>query len=175
MRGIDRSLVDEVWRDLATYAPGRADAEARTFLDGQRPVGTYLARTLAGQAPEVQRAAFGLVFLLFKVLEASLGRPFPEVTAERLTRAQEAMASWLDAQQVPALAALEAHGAGHPTLVRYVIGVFYGDAADDPAGGAALAPDPGAAPYDAGVRARLTLVLWTLASALDLGEAEGGG
>jgi hypothetical protein len=168
MRGIDRSLVDEVWREIATYPPGRADAEARAFLDAQPHAAAYLQQTLTAQAPEVQRAAFGLAFLLFKVLDKSLGRPFPEVRADRIGSAHDATARWLEAQGVPALDALGDASPGHPTLVRYIVGVFYGDAVPPPAGGAEDAP------YDAGVRARLTLVLRTLAAALDLDEVAPG-
>jgi hypothetical protein len=178
MRGIDRSLVDEVWREIATYPPGRADVEARAFLEGQRHAAEYLGGALAGQPAEVQRAAFGLVFLLFKVLERSLRRPFPELSAERIGLAHEATAQWLEARGRPAVDALDTPLPGHPTLVRYIVGVFYGEAQPmtprrlDPQ----PAPDapPAEAPYDVGVRARLTLVLRTLAAALDLDEVESG-
>jgi hypothetical protein len=159
MRGIDRSLVDDVWREIAAFPPGRTDAEARAFLAGQPDVAAYLGGVLAGQEPPVQRAAFGLVFLLFKVLERSLGRPFPPVTAARLGQAQEATARWLAEHPAPATAVLAGPEPGHPTLAHYILGVFYGD-------------DEGAVDYDEGVRARLTLVLRTLAGAVDLGEVE---
>ena len=35
MRAIDRTLVDEVWRDLTTYAPARVASEAQAFLELQ--------------------------------------------------------------------------------------------------------------------------------------------
>jgi hypothetical protein len=172
MRGIDRSLVDEVWREIAAYPPGRADAEVRAFLEGQRPAAAYLGGALAGQAAEVQRAAFGLAFLLFKVLERSLGRPCAEVSAERLGLAHEATARWLEAQALPAAGALGAARPGHPPLVGHLVGAFYGEMA---AGGREPAGAPAAeAPYDTGVRARLTLLLRTLAAALDAREEESG-
>ena len=160
MRAIDQTLVDDVWREIIAYPPARADAEASAFLEGQPAVGAFVQRVVGGQPPDVQRAAFGLAFLLFKVLERSLGRPFPSVTADRLDAAQGATAEWLEAQGVPAADALAAVEAGHPTLARYMLGVFYGDAV--PAGGGSA--------YDEGVRTRLTLALRTLTTALDLGE-----
>src|SRR5438552_2206821 len=35
MRAIDRTLVDEVWRELTAYAPARVASEAQAFLDLQ--------------------------------------------------------------------------------------------------------------------------------------------
>lgn len=158
MRGIDQALVDEVWREMLSYPPGRVDAEARDFL-ARQPHVTAFARTMtAAQDPAVQRAAFGLCFLLFKILEASLGRPFPPVREERIVDAYEGVTRWLDQREAadPASVLDAAAAPGHPTLVSHILSVFYGDGE--------------AADYDEGVRASLFLLLRTLAEALDLGE-----
>src|SRR6266481_1006615 len=83
MRAIDKALVDEVWRELTAYAPARVASEAQAFLDLQ-PHAAAFSQSLTRQFdPTVQKAALGLAFLLFKVLEASLGRPFPELAWPR--------------------------------------------------------------------------------------------
>ncbi len=110
------------------------------------------------QDPAVQRAALGLCFLLFKVLERSLGRPFPPLAESRLRAAHEASTAWLttlDGDEPERLVAA-AGAPGHPTLAAYIISVFYGDGAES---------------CDERVRVGLTLMLRTLTDALDLGHA----
>ncbi len=161
MRGIDQSLVDEVWRDLAAYPPGRVDSEAAQFIAQQPHVAAFARAMGAGQDPSVQQAALGLAFLVFRILDRSLGRPFPPVAAERIAAAYEATRHWLDDAESadPARVLDRAADPTHPTLVTYLLSVFYGD---------------GAAPgdYDEGVRAGLLLMLRTLTTALDLGAVE---
>ena len=161
VRGIDQSLVGEVWRELASFPPGRVEAEAAAFI-GQQPDVTVFAQTMTrDQDPAVQKAAFGLCFLVFKILERSLGRPFPPVAAARISAAYEMTQNWLAHAETADAAGVLARAADptHPTLVTHVLSVFYGD-------GAALDE------YDAEVRASLLLLLKTLTSALDLGEVE---
>jgi hypothetical protein len=112
------------------------------------------------QAPPVQQAAFGLAFLLFKIVEESLGRPFPLVAEERIARAYEETRAWLahDESALPARVLDRAADPTHPTLVTHLLSVFYGDA--------------GPGDYDEGVRASLLLSLRTLSAALDLGAVE---
>jgi len=114
VRGIDQALVDEVWRETASYPPGRIDEEARGFLARQPHVAAFAHALTREQDPVVQRAALGLCFLLFKVLERSLGRPFPPLAQERLRSAHEAA---LDAP-------------GEQPLAAYIVSVFYGDGAE---------------------------------------------
>jgi len=159
VRGIDRALVDEVWRETTSYPPGRIDEEARAFLARQPHVAAFAHSLTREQDPAVQRAALGLCFLLFKIVERSLGRPFPELAESRLRAAHEAAAEWL--QRVggdsagPVRAA--AGAPGHPTLPAYIIAVFYGDALES---------------CDEQVRTGLVLMLRTLSDALDLGAVE---
>jgi len=179
VRGIDRSLVDLAWRDLCAYPPGRVEAEAEAFLAQQPHVAAFAQSVTMNDDAAVQQAAFGLCFLLFKILERSLGQPFPEVAEGRLQSAYEETRHWLDhgpaadpasvldtaradavRQGTPVAAVLDrAADSPHPTLVTYILGAFYGE-------------DAVAADYDEGVRATLFLVLRTLTSALDLGAVE---
>ncbi|HKW91447.1 MAG TPA: hypothetical protein VJX92_06070 [Methylomirabilota bacterium] len=154
MRGIDQALVDEVWRETTAYPPGRIDAEAREFLAHQPHVAAFAHALTREQDPAVQRAALGLCFLLFKVLERSLGRPFPLLAESRLRAAHEASTAWLAALDgEDAARALDAPG--HPTLAAYIVSVFYGD---------------GAERCDERVRAGFALMLRTLTTALDVEE-----
>ena len=161
VRGIDQALVDEVWRETTSYPPGRIDEEARGFLARQPHVAAFAHSVTREQDPSVQRAALGLCFLLFKVLERSLGRPFPGLAESRLRAAHEAATGWLAAVEgEQSDRVLEAAGApGHPTLPAYIIAVFYGDAAET---------------CDERVRAGFVLMLRTLTDALDLGAPEAG-
>jgi hypothetical protein len=155
---ITPALVDEVWADITRYAPERVQAEAREFLDRQ-PHAAAFARHLTGEAePGVQQAAFGLAFLLFKVLERSLGRPFPRLAEERIAQAWEANLHWLARAEAGAQSLLDTLGAAaHPSLTAYILEVFYGAEA---------------AACDAAVRARLFLLLKTLTEALDIAAVE---
>jgi len=114
VRGIDRALVNEVWREITSYPPGRIDEEARDFLARQPEVAAFAHTVTAEQDPLVQRAGLGLCFLLFKILERSLGHPFPRLEESRLRVAPEA------ADDAPGL----------PTLAAYLLSVFYGDGAE---------------------------------------------
>jgi hypothetical protein len=159
VRGIDQALVDEVWRETTSYPPGRVDEEARDFLARQPHVAAFAHAVTREQDEAVRRAALGLCFLLFKILERSLGRSFPTLAESRLRAAHEASTEWVaslgDEESGRALAATGAPG--HPTLPAYIIGVFYGE---------------GAAACDERVRAGLVLMLRTLTDALDLGAVE---
>ena len=161
MRAIDRTLVDEVWRGMSAYAPARVASEAQLFLELQ-PHAAAFSQAVAGRFdPVVQKAALGLAFLLFKVLEASLGRPFPLLTEDRILSAYAETRAWLaehhGAAPAQLLEALE-HGQ-HPSLPAYILSVFYegGMAAGD---------------YDDTVRANLFCLMKTLTDALDLGRVE---
>ena len=89
MQAIDRALVDEVWREMTGYAPARIAGEAQVFLEQQPHAAAFSESVTSALDPAVQRAALGLAFLLFKILEASLGRPFPLLTEERVMAAYE--------------------------------------------------------------------------------------
>jgi hypothetical protein len=157
VRGIDQSLVDEVWRDLTSYPPDRVQAEAAAFLEQQPHVAAFARTMTREQDAGVQQAALGLCFLVFKVLDRSLGRPFPPLAEARLADAYASTRHWLDhGESADAATVLErAEAPAHPTLVTYLLAVFYGDAA----GG----------DYDESVRASLFLLLRTLTEALDVG------
>jgi len=161
VRAIDRTLVDEVWRDLTAYAPARVASEAQAFLDLQPHAAAFSQSVTRGLDPTVQKAALGLGFLLFKVLEASLGRPFPPLAEDRILEAYALTQAWLAEHDgtAPAqlLEALE-HGE-HPSLPGYILSVFYE--------GAAAAAD-----YDDTVRASLFCLLKTPTDALDLAHVE---
>lgn len=161
MRPIDPALVDEVWRETIAYPPGRVEAEAEVFLARQPHVAAFARSATEGRDDTVQKAALGLAFLLFKILERSLGQPFPTVTEARLREASDAMASRLG--HVPEEVAVgrlrSAVDAEHPTLVSHMLSVFYGD-------------DAGHSDYDGDVRASLLLLLRTLSDALDVGPVD---
>ena len=159
MRGIDQALVDEVWRETAGFPPGRVEAEARAFLGRQPHVAAFCQAETREQDAAVQKAAFGLCFLLFRILERSLGQPFPLLAEEDIAAAHEAAGEWLRRIESadPAAVLKAADDPAHPTLVSYILAVFYGD---------------GAAGCDERVRASLFLMLRTLSDALDLGEVE---
>jgi hypothetical protein len=161
VRAIDRTLVDEVWREMAAYAPARIVNEAQAFLDLQPHAATFSQSVTRGFDPAVQKAALGLGFLLFKVLEASLGRPFPPLAEDRILAAYAETQAWLAEHDGTAPAALlEAleHGE-HPSLPAYILSVFY-------QGGVA------AGDYDDTVRASFFCLLKTLTDALDLARVE---
>jgi hypothetical protein len=161
VRPIDPTLVDEVWREMMSYPVGRIEAEAQAFLTSQPHVAAFAQAMIKEQEPVVQKAAFGLCFLLFKILEQSLGRPFPPVSEERIAAAYDATTAWMEQspQASPASVLAASADPGHPTLVAHLLAVFYGD-------------DSGPADYDEGVKASLLLLLRTLSDALDLGAVE---
>ena len=153
MRAIDRSLVDEVWREVTAYPPGRQADEAGEFLERQPHVAAFCQVVTRELDLAVQKAAIGLVFLLFKILEASLGTPFPPVARQRIQEAYEGTTEWLEQPE---------EGGGefpHPNLVQYLLTAFYGG-------------DPESVDYDQEVKASLFLLLKTLSDALDIGEVE---
>jgi hypothetical protein len=155
VRGIDQGLVDEVWRETTAYPPGRVDEEARDFLARQPHVAAFAHSVTRGQDPAVQRAALGLSFLLFKILERSLGRPFPLLAESRIDEAHRAVTEWLASVDHDGSDRILEPAPGHPTLAGYLLAVFYGD---------------GAEACDEGVRAGFMLMLRTLTDALDVGE-----
>src|SRR5439155_1570357 len=77
--------------------------------------------------PTVQKAALGLAFLLFKILEASLGRPFPELAEPRLLDAYAGTQAWLRQWEgAPPVEVLQALGqAEHASLAAYILEIFY--------------------------------------------------
>jgi hypothetical protein len=159
MRAIDQALVDEVWRETAAYPPGQVEAEASAFLAQQPHVAAFAQAVTRGQDSAVQKAALGLCFLLFKTLERSLGRPFPLLAEARIVEAHAATSQWLSRVDTPDASRVLSvvDDPGHPTLVSYILGVFYGGTAVE---------------CDDHVRATLYLMLRTLSDALDLGEVE---
>jgi hypothetical protein len=159
VRGIDQALVNEVWREITAYPPGRIDEEARDFLARQPEVAAFAHTVTAAQDPLVQRAGLGLCFLLFKILERSLGLPFPRLEESRLRAAHEASTAWLaglegdDSERIAAAAGAP----GHPTLAGHLVAVFYREGGEG---------------CDERVRAGFLLMLRTLTDALDLGPVE---
>ncbi len=158
VRPIDRALVDEVWQEVTAYPPEAVQSEAQTFLGRQPHVAAFAHQATTTFDAPVQQAALGLCFLLFKVLERSLGQPFPLLGEERIVAAYERTEGWVaeiggDAAAI--IARMEE--SAHPTLIAYILSVIYRGPA-------------GAEGYDERVRARLALLLVTLSDALDLGE-----
>ena len=121
MRAIDRSLVDEVWREVTAYPPGRQADEAGEFLERQPHVAAFCQVVTRELDLAVQKAAIGLAFLLFKILEASLGTPFPPVARQRIREAYEGTTEWLEQP--------EEGGGGFPhrDLVQYLVESVDGD------------------------------------------------
>ena len=149
MRAIDQSLVDEVWREITAYPPGRQEDEARLFLERQPHVAAFCQVVTKEFDATVQKAALGLAFLLFKILEASLAAPFPPVTRHRIEEAYEATAEWLEQWEGadPRIFLRSVQGGGefpHPNLVQYLLTVFYGG-------------DPESVDYEQEVKASLFL------------------
>src|ERR1700752_2992477 len=101
VRSIDQTLVDEVWRETASYPPGRVAEEASDFLARQPHVTAFAQSITHEQDPSVQRAALGLCFLLFKVLERSLGHPFPLLSEARIQDAHHAVTEGLGKLEPP--------------------------------------------------------------------------
>ncbi|MBI4591649.1 MAG: hypothetical protein HY725_22715 [Candidatus Rokubacteria bacterium] len=166
MRAIDQLLVDEVWREMTSYPPGRQENEAREFLERQPHVATFCQVVTTEFDPTVQKAALGLTFLLFKILEASLGGPFPPVAEHRIREAYETTTEWLEQWEGadPRIFLRHVQGGGalpQPNLIQYLLAAFYGG-------------DPASVDYDQEVKASLFLLLKTLADALDIGEVEPG-
>jgi hypothetical protein len=158
MRAIEPALVDEVWREITEYPPERIQAEAQGFLTRQPHVAAFAGVLAQAFDESVQRAAFGLAFLLFKILESSLGRPFPPLAEARIQQAYEANVQWLAETRAGAASLLDTLQAGeHPSLVGHILSVFYG--------GDARA-------YDTDTRANLFLLLKTLTEAVDIGTVE---
>lgn len=161
MRRIDQALVDEVWRETASYPPGRIADEAGDFLARQPHVTAFAQSITHEHDASVQRAALGLCFLLFKILERSLGHPFPLLAESRIQDAHQTVTEWLltlEAGGEESDRVLETVNApGHPTLPAYIIAVFYGDSAQG---------------CDERVRAGFALMLRTLTDALDVGQVE---
>jgi hypothetical protein len=157
VRSIDQALVDDVWRETTSYPPGRIDEEARAFLARQPHVAAFAHSVTRERDASVQRAALGLCFLLFKILDRSLGHPFPLLSESRIQDAHQAVTEWLETLDGPESdRVLETVGApGHPTLPAYIISVFYGE---------------GAEACDERVRAGFALMLRTLTDALDVGQ-----
>ncbi len=164
MRAIDQALVDEIWREITSYPPGRAEEEARQFLARQPHVAAFCQLVTQEFDLAVQKAALGLAFLLFKILEASLEAPFPPVAQRRIQEAYEATTEWLEQWDGadPRIFLRSVEGGGEfpqPNLVQYLLTVFYGG-------------DPESVEYDEEVKASLFLLLKTLSDALDIGEVE---
>lgn len=159
MRSIDQTLVDEVWRETASYPPGRVAEEASDFLARQPHVAAFAHSITREQDASVQRAALGLCFLLFKIIERSLGHPFPVLSDSRIQDAHQAVTEWLATLEGDESGrVLETVSApGHPTLPAYLIAVFYGESAEG---------------CDERVRAGFALMLRTLTDALDVGQVE---
>lgn len=158
MLPIEPALVDEVWRDISRYPPERVQAEAQAFLQQQPHVAAFTTVLMNEFEAAVQQAGFGLCFLLFKVLERSLGRPFPLLGEARIQQAYEANVGWLAETEAGAESLLDTLEQGaHPSLIVYILSVFYGG-------------DGGA--YDTQVKANLFLLLKTLTEALDIGAVD---
>ncbi|MBI3029270.1 MAG: hypothetical protein HYY64_07170 [Candidatus Rokubacteria bacterium] len=115
MRVIDRALVDEVWREVTAYPPGRQAAEAEEFLERQPDAAAFCQAVTRELDVAVQRAAIGLAFLIFKIREASLGAPVPPLARSRIREAYEATTDWLERRE---------EGGGefpHRNLVQYLV------------------------------------------------------
>ena len=157
---IDGSLVEEVWRSLNDYDPVQAQDEAKAFLRNQPHVAAFLRDVTEEFDQEVQKAAFGLVFLLFKVVEAHRGAPAAAISRERISAARDAAVEWIErwdgAAEKLFLRGLETSTEFPvPHLVQYILGTFY-------------AGDSGTHEYDREVKGDLFIILKSIADALIL-------
>lgn len=157
-QGIDPSLVHEVWRTLTEYDPIQAEREAKAFIGNQPHVAAFLRDMTRELDQDVQKAALGLVFLLFKVVEAHRGtRPGP-LSIDRVHQAYESTVAWVErwdgAEERFFQRGLETSGEfPTPHVVQYILDTFYGG-------------DSGPEEYDSEVKGALFLILMTLADAL---------
>jgi len=157
---IDRGLVDEVWGEILEYHPARLQMEAAAFLDQQPHVSAFTSLIGRDFDDTVQRTAFGLAFLLFKILERGRAQALPALGEDPINAAYEVNVDWLAAMEGGEAALMETVESGpDPNPLGYILSVFYeGDG------------DPGG--YDLSVRANLYLMLKTLTEALDDGAGE---
>ena len=164
MRAIDQELVDEVWQEMIAYPPERAEDEARGFIQRQPHVAKLCQSATTEFDDHVKKTALGITFLLFKILEASRGAPFPTVTRQRITEAYQATTEWLERSEGvhPRIFLRSVEGGGEfpqPNLIQYLLTVFYGN-------------DGESAEYDEEVKATLFLLLKTVSDALEISPVE---
>ena len=155
---IDQSLVEEVWRSLREYDPVQAQGEAKAFIRNQPHVAEFLRDFTGEFDKEVQKAALGLAFLVFKVVEAHRGAPPSPISRARIQEAYDATVAWVErwdgAEEKLFLRACETSGEFPiPNLVQYVLQTFYAD-------------DSGAPEYDQEVKGNFFLILKTIVDAL---------
>jgi len=167
MNAISQKLVDDVWQEMIGYPPEKAEDEARRFLERQPHVAELCQSAIKEFDDSARKAALGLTFLLFKILETSLGAPFPTVARQRIAGAYAATTEWMErwegADPRIFLRSVEAgEEFPQPNLIQYLLTVFYGG-------------DPESEEYDDEVRATLFLLLKTLSDALDIGPVEDAG
>ena len=166
MLAISQKLVSDVWQEMISYPPERAEAEASRFLERQPHVAELCQKATQELDDPARKAALGLTFLFFKIVEASLGAPVQMVTRQRIVDAYRATTEWLErwegAHPGIFLRSVEAgEEFPQPNLIQYLLTVFYGG-------------DPESEEYDDEVRATLFLLLKTLSDSVDFGPLEAG-
>ena len=163
MRDLDEALVDEVWEGLCAWASERSQGEARAFIDDQPHLVALVEAVMQEFDVEAQKAGFGLLFLLAKVLEAQWEGPIRPLGGETVARAYEATVAWMDRWQDADERFLARSGEfPQPHLIPYLITRFYPGVV-------------GRDDYEAEVRGSLFLVLKAAAEALEAAEPREGG
>lgn len=162
MRTIDEALVEQTWEAVRAYSPEEARREAQGFFSRQPHVVTFV-RAFGEEFPDsVRGLALGLVYFLFKVLEAGRGEPVPTVPGARLREAYQATLRWLEeveagTEEMDARfleRRLQAGGTfPQPHLLLYLLRAFYRE-------------DPGSAEFDREAKAHLFLLLKTVLDGL---------
>lgn len=163
MRELDEALVDEVWDTLSAWEPERSQTEARTFIDGQPHLVALAEAVMEEFDLDAQKAAFGLLFFLAKVVEAHREGPLSPVSRDQAGRAHEATLAWMERWEGADERFLARSGEfPQPHLIPYLIIRFYRG-------------DPGHDEYEAEVRGSLFLLLKAAADALEGVEGPQGG
>lgn len=162
MLTIDEGLVERTWEAVRAYAPEEAKREAAAFV-GQQPHVVTFVRAFGEEFPEsVRGLALGVVYFLFKVLEAGREAPLPTVPGVRLREAYQKNLAWLEEFEVGdgevddrfLERRLQAAGAfPQPNLLLYLLKIFYRE-------------DPGTGEFDREAKAHLFLLLKTVLDSL---------
>lgn len=162
MPTIDEGLVEQTWEALRASTPEEAKREAAAFVERQPHVVTFV-RAFGEEFPEAVRGlALGVVYFLFKVLEADREEPVATVSGMRLREAYRTNLAWLENFEVGGEEVddrflerrLEAAGIfPQPNLLLYLLRVFYRE-------------DPGSGDFDREAKAHLFLLLKTVLESL---------
>lgn len=123
---INQSLVDDTWRRIRAYDTTAAVAEAQRFAREQ-PAVLHLTREFLREFDEeTQGAALGLVYLLFRTVEATRTYPVPSLSPEQIEDRYEQNTAWLDVLERMEFASLEEWQDHLPQspVARYIVQTY---------------------------------------------------